>query len=87
MRFDLLKKAKRLDKHRRDFNKKWSHMAYKHPDHRPTCHTCKLAHCCYQLTVAGLVEGVIIANYLIQTKQNQLLLKITEQGQEQEVKP
>jgi len=77
---DLLRFLRQAKEARRKALQRWNRQVVNgyRISCRPGCDWC-----CYQIVAAGLWEGALLANYLIQTKQNKLLEAVMRQGEEQ----
>jgi Fe-S-cluster containining protein len=81
----LLKMAQTAHKMKLDFNRKWKKRASK--ENKLACLKCRASACCYQFVIAHLYEGVMIANWLIHNRKDdigkKLFVEIAQQGKVQ----
>jgi Fe-S-cluster containining protein len=70
----ILRMARSAHQLKTDFNRKWARRAAK--EHKLACLKCKASACCYQFVIAHIFEGVMIANWLIHNRRDDLGKKL-----------
>ena len=77
----IVNKAVRIHVEKKKAIKKWSGLVSR--KRKIACDGCRDAHCCYQMVVAHMFEGVLLANHLMEKGQLNTLEEISEHGRDQ----